>query len=75
MEKVIHITNRDDDKPCNPNERVTIDWAIDLLMPDEDVVSCISEGTTSLNALAIKFGVSVDNAKSKVKRLGYKTVK
>lgn len=46
-------------------------FAATLLMPEEEVRRAVSEGLTSLEKLASKFGVSVLAARFRVQSLGY----
>jgi Zn-dependent peptidase ImmA (M78 family) len=48
------------------------DFASKLLMPEEDVKKCISEGTSNLSDLANKFEVSIDAMRNRITNLGYK---
>lgn len=61
------------DDSSSPIEYAANDFASKLLMPEDDVRNCITNGVKSLNELASIFKVSVDAMKNRIKSLGYKT--
>lgn len=48
------------------------DFASKLLMPENDVKTCIADGTSNLSELANRFDVSIDAMRNRIMNLGYK---